>query len=93
MKELIEEAKARVKEIVKKSKEKHPESYLAIYESENGYTIEWQRIEHDTRTDMIAFGRGAKTTKQVLQRIREEEEYEKDCQLRNKEEEYPEQDL
>jgi len=75
MKELIEEAKNRVDEIVQKSKNEQPESYLAIYESENGYTVSWIRKRHDTRTNMIAFGAKKLSRSKVLETIAMEEQY------------------
>lgn len=66
MKTIIEEAKNRIEEIVQASKFEQPDSYLAIYESDNGYTVSWIRKGHDTRTKMIAFGAKSLLESEVL---------------------------
>jgi len=75
MKELINEAKSRAIEIAESSKLEQPGSYLAIYQSENGYTVSWIRKGSDTRTPMIAFGPRAITKEEVITIIEREEQF------------------
>lgn len=68
-KELIKEATQRLDEIVKASESIPQGKYLAIYESEEGYTIDYIQEDWHTRTNLIRFGTRRQTREQVNQTI------------------------
>lgn len=79
--ELINEARKRVAEIAKATKNCHSEKYTAIYESDNGVTVSHIQKGWSTRTSTINFGSQPMTKKQVLAHIDEVEIMEKEMGL------------
>lgn len=75
MRELIAEAKKRVNEIAKLTKNCPAGKYVAIYESEAGYTVSTIQRGWDTRTRMINFGSEPLTRLQVTETILREMAY------------------
>lgn len=75
---LINEARKRVAEIAKATKNCHPEKNTAIYKSDNGITVGHIQKGWSTRTYTINFGSGSMTKKQVLTHIDEVEIMEKE---------------
>jgi hypothetical protein len=69
MKELIEEAKTRVHDIVEASKSIPEDKYLAIYEGDSGYHIGYIQEDWHTRTNLIRFGTKKQTEADVLKTI------------------------
>lgn len=76
--ELINEARTRVAEIAKATKNCHSEKNTAIYESDNGITVSHIQKGWSTRTSTINFGNKPMTKKQVLAHIEEIEMMEKE---------------
>jgi hypothetical protein len=70
MESLIFEAKERVAEIARATKNCPAGKRTAIYESENGYTISYLKIGWTTNTLTIYFSKNS-TKKQVLVQIQE----------------------
>lgn len=73
MEKLIEEARKRVTEIARESKENYYVKNLQIYESDNGYTIGYVQNGWSTRNRNIQFGEKPLTKKQVIEIIDREE--------------------
>jgi hypothetical protein len=55
MKELIKEAKRRKEEIAKMIQQDNGGNYVAIYESDNGFTLSTIREGHHTRRNQLSF--------------------------------------
>ena len=72
MKNLINEAKERINEIVEETKKGYS-GYTAIYFSDNGISIANIPEGQETRTETIAFGYGKKSESEILEVIEREE--------------------
>jgi len=72
MKDLIEEAKKRIDEIVKMSKDRtHRQSYLAFYRGEHGFVCNWCKSNTDMRIDVLSFGNINHNVDSVMKMINE----------------------
>ncbi len=79
--ELINEARQRVAEIAKATKNCHSEKNTAIYESDNGVTVSHIQKGMSTGTSTIRFGSSAMTKKQVLAYLDEVEMMENEMKM------------